>query len=79
MYLPEKLQEMNYSTWNHTVKGLMRVWEIANKLGLDRYLNERLRSDEGCALAERVAEIGNDPVGWLASTMTASKRCVKRK
>ena len=61
MYLPEELQEQNYVTWNHTVKGLMRVWEIANKLGLEQRLEDRLRSDEGCALAERAAEIGNDP------------------
>lgn len=61
MYLPEKLQEQNYVTWNHTVKGLMRVWEIANKLGLERRLEERLRRDTSCALAEKVAAIGNDP------------------
>jgi hypothetical protein len=61
MYLPEQLQEQSFMTWNHTVKGLMRVWEIANKFGMGERLEERLRDDPSCELARLTAEIGNDP------------------
>ena len=61
MYLPEQLQEQSFMTWNHTVKGLMRVWEIANKLGLERALEARLADDVDCSVVLRIAEVGNDP------------------
>jgi hypothetical protein len=61
MYLPEQLQQQTYMNWNHTVKGLMRVWEIARVFGVEADLEERLHDDTDGSIARRLGEIGNDP------------------
>ncbi|HLK60232.1 MAG TPA: hypothetical protein VKU00_26960 [Chthonomonadaceae bacterium] len=62
MYLPESLQEQSFVTWNHIVKGLVQVWEMARLMGLEARLEARLLCDRDAALARRLGELGNDPV-----------------
>ncbi|HZP82251.1 MAG TPA: hypothetical protein VFB21_11485 [Chthonomonadaceae bacterium] len=59
MYLPTKWQEMSYPDWNHRVKGLMAVWELAFLLGLEDRLEENLCRDTTGALAERCVQLGH--------------------
>jgi len=61
MFLPEQLQQQTYMNWNHTVKGLMRVWEMARVFGLEADLEQRLLDDQDGAFALRLGEIGNEP------------------
>lgn len=60
MRLPERLQQRSFTEWNHLVRGLVEVWEIARRLELERELEEQLAMDEGCDLAERLGRLGND-------------------
>lgn len=60
MYLPEKFQDRSYVEWNHLVRGIVVIWEMAQMLGLDRYLEERLRAEDGHLVAERLGRLGND-------------------
>ena len=59
MHLPDEMKRMRYVEWNHAVKGLMEVWELARLLGLEESLESQLRSDDG-TLALQLGDIGNE-------------------
>jgi hypothetical protein len=59
MHLPETMRHMRYTEWNHAVKGLVEVWELARLLGLERSLEAQLANDDG-TLALHLGKLGNE-------------------
>jgi hypothetical protein len=53
------MKHMRYMEWNHAVKGLMEVWELARLLGLEKSLESQLESDDG-TLARELGRMGNE-------------------
>lgn len=73
MYLPEALQQRRFTEWNHLVRGLMEVWELARMAGLEEDLEACLRRDHDGSLAELLGKIGNECVS-LAAVLSAGIR-----
>jgi hypothetical protein len=59
MHLPEPMKQMRYAEWNHVVKGIVEVWELARLLGLEKSLEAQLQCDDG-TLAQELGEMGNE-------------------
>jgi len=72
MYLPDKLQDQSFVEWNHVVKGLVRVWEMARLMGQEAALEARLLCDSEARLAQMLGALGNDPARMEA----AFQRCL---
>jgi len=60
MYLPTVLQEKGLREWSSLIEGMMEVWSIAERMGLEKQLERLLRNDHEGALAELLGKIGND-------------------
>jgi len=60
MRLPDQLQQRSFTEWNHIVRGLMEVWELAQLLGVEPYLEEQLAADEDGRLSDLLGKLGND-------------------
>lgn len=60
MRLPDQLQHRSFTEWNHVVRGIMEMWELANLLGMESYLEDQLAHDEECRFADFLGKAGND-------------------
>src|SRR5262249_219363 len=58
--LPKNLHHKGFVEWNEVVKGLVEFWELAERYGLERYLEYRLAQDQDGALTVRISRIGNE-------------------
>jgi hypothetical protein len=58
MKLPDGLENRRFSEWNYLVCGLMEVWELARRHGVERQLEDRLLQDETGMLTELLGRLG---------------------
>src|SRR5512138_3853779 len=59
MQLPETMQHMRFAEWNHVVKGLVEVWELARVLGMEGSLEAILAKDDG-TVARQLGSVGHE-------------------
>jgi len=57
--LSETLTHRSFAEWNYLVRGLMVLWEIANRLEIEDRLEEMLAGDCDGALSELLGLVGN--------------------
>jgi len=58
MQLPDGLENRRFGEWNCLVRGLMEVWELAKRQGVERQLEEHLIADQSGMLTELLGRLG---------------------
>jgi hypothetical protein len=70
MRLPDELQHRTFTEWNHIVRGLIEVWELARFLGIETCLEEQIAADDDCSLTDLLGRLGNDCLNRTAGMRT---------
>jgi len=62
MYIPERLKQLPLAEWNHLVRGIVEVWDLAETMGVQECLDRHLRQDSDGRLAELLGCLGCNKV-----------------
>lgn len=60
MELPSDFHAQRFTDWNHTVRGLVEIFDLARMMGVENDLEYYLNHDRDGELTELLARIGND-------------------
>jgi hypothetical protein len=62
MYIPERLRQLPLAEWNHLVRGIVEVWNLAETMGVQECLDQHLRQDKDGQLTRLLGCLGGSQV-----------------